>query len=126
MKELGIQAKRVHAFKTTTTRDPAAHTAHIANHMLDDNGNRDFNSPAPGAKLVGDITYLRTGEGWLYLATVIDLYTRMIVGWSMANTMYTPLITAAMEMAEARGFITRGTVFHSDRGTLSIRRLGGH
>lgn len=117
MDELGIRAKRMEAFKTTTTRDAEARTAHIKNHMLDKGGRRDFRSHAPGAKLVGDITYLRTGEGWLYLATVIDLHTRMIVGWSMAESMHTQLIIDAMEMAKTRGFIRPGTIFHSDRGS---------
>lgn len=117
MDELGVRAKRMAAFKTTTTRDAEARTAHIKNHMLDKGGRRDFRSHAPGAKLVGDITYLRTGEGWLYLATVIDLHTRMIVGWSMAETMHTQLIIDAMVMAQTRGFIRHRTVFHSDRGS---------
>ncbi|GAA4368701.1 hypothetical protein GCM10023166_15790 [Paeniglutamicibacter cryotolerans] len=60
---------------------------------------------------------MRTGEGWLYLATVIDLHTRMIVGWSMAQTMQTQLVIDAMEMARARGFIRQKTVFNSDRGS---------
>lgn len=116
MRELGIEAKRVKAFKTTTSQDPEANTEHIRNHLLDEQGKRDFSSPAPAVRLVGDITYLRTGQGWLYLATVIDLHTRMIVGWSMANTMHTQLVVDAMEMAAARGFILPETVFHSDRG----------
>ncbi|ALQ31619.1 transposase [Arthrobacter sp. YC-RL1] len=117
MKDLGIQAKRMSAFKTTTVRDHQARTAHIKNHMVDKLGRRDFRSSRPGAKLVGDITYLRTGEGWLYLATVIDLYSRQIVGWSMAENMQTQLVIDAMEMAVSRGFIRPGSVFHSDRGT---------
>lgn len=117
MKDLGIQAKRMSAFKTTTVRDHQARTAHIKNHMVDKLGRRDFRSSRPGAKLVGDITYLRTGEGWLYLATVIDLYSRQIVGWSMAENMQTQLVIDAMEMAVSRGFIRSGSVFHLDRGT---------
>ncbi|CBT77156.1 transposase of ISAar25, IS3 family, IS3 group, orfB [Glutamicibacter arilaitensis Re117] len=117
MKDLGIQAKRMSAFKTTTVRDHQARTAHIKNHMVDKLGRRDFRSCRPGAKLVGDITYLRTGEGWLYLATVIDLYSRQIVGWSMGENMQTQLVIDAMELAASRGFIQPGTVFHSDRGT---------
>lgn len=117
MKELGIQAKRMSAFKTTTVRDHQARTAHIKNHMVDKLGRRDFRSSRPGTKLVGDITYLRTGEGWLYLATVIDLYSRQIVGWSMAEHMQTQLVIDAMELAASRGFIQPGSVFHNDRGT---------
>lgn len=117
MKELGIEAKRMSAFKTTTVRDHQARTAHIKNHMIDKLGKRDFRSSRPGAKLVGDITYLRTGEGWLYLATVIDLYSRQIVGWSMGENTQTQLVIDAMELAVSRGFIQPGSVFHSDRGT---------
>ncbi|GAB7008053.1 hypothetical protein JCM18899A_55370 [Nocardioides sp. AN3] len=78
---------------------------------------RDFTAPAPGSKLVGDITYLRTGEGWLYLATVIDLYSRMVVGWSMADHMRTELISDALRMAHTHGHLADGAIFHSDRGS---------
>lgn len=117
MKDLGIQAKRVTVFKKTTKRDPKALTAHIRNELADEEGMTRFWSPAPGAVLVGDITYLKTGEGWIYLATVIDLYSRMVVGWSMSERMQTQLVVDAMEMARTRGFVRPGTVFHSDRGT---------
>ena len=62
---------------------------------------RDFTATAPGQRLVGDITYLRTGEGWLYLATVIDLATRMVVGWQLADHMRTGLVVDALHMAVA-------------------------
>ncbi len=75
MRQNGLRAVRTAAWKKTTVQDPQARTAHISNHMLDDDGTRDFTSEVPGTRLVGDITYLRTGEGWLYLATVIDLCT---------------------------------------------------
>ncbi|WJY91906.1 hypothetical protein CFAEC_05340 [Corynebacterium faecale] len=68
------------AWKNTTVNDPAARTEHIKNHMIDSHGKRDFTATVPGTRLVGDITYLKTGSGWLYLATVIDLATRMVVG----------------------------------------------
>ena len=58
---------------------------------------RDFTSDTAGSKLVGDITYLRTGEGWLYLATVIDLYSRKLVGWAMADHMVTSLVIDALD-----------------------------
>ncbi|MGP9608724.1 IS3 family transposase, partial [Glutamicibacter sp. AOP33-2CA-4] len=64
MNEHGLKAKRVSAFKVTTVHDQQARTAHIKNHMVDKLGRRDFRSSRPGTKLVGDITYLRTGEGW--------------------------------------------------------------
>ena len=78
---------------------------------------RDFTAKAPGQRLVGDITYLRTGEGWCYLATVIDLCTRMVVGWAIAAHMRTSLVTDALNMARAGGHLPAGAVFHSDRGT---------
>ena len=78
---------------------------------------QDFTAELPGTRLVGDITYLRTGEGWLYLATVIDLATKMVVGWQLAPHMRTTLVTGALDMARAGGHITPGAIFHSDRGT---------
>jgi putative transposase len=79
---------------------------------------RDFTADgAPGQRLVGDITYLRTGQGWLYLATVLDLATRMVVGWQMAAHMRTSLILDALAMARTSGHVQPGAIFHSDRGT---------
>src|SRR5699024_4159048 len=83
---------------------------------------------APGERLVGDITYLRTGQGWLYLATVIDLATRMVVGWQLADTpirlrllvlgpVRTPLIIDALKMARTHGKVAPRAIFHSDRGS---------
>jgi len=77
---------------------------------------RDFTAPAPGQRLFGDITYLRTGEGWLYLATVIDLATKMVVGWQLADHMRTSLVTGALDMAIGGGHVPPGAIFHSDRG----------
>ena len=78
---------------------------------------RDFTSAVPGTRLVGDITYLRTGEGWLYLATVIDLASRMVIGWQLADHMRTSLITDALAMSIRHGYLTKDAVFHSDRGS---------
>jgi transposase InsO family protein len=72
----------------------------------------------PGTHLVGDITYLKTGEGWLYLATVIDLTTRMVIGWQMADHMRTSLVGDALMMAHRTGLVAGGAVFHSDRGSV--------
>ena len=78
---------------------------------------RDFNPTAPNVTWCGDITYLRTGEGWLYLATVIDLFSRRVIGWSLAEHMRTSLVADALETAVAtRGGHVDGVVFHSDRG----------
>ena len=78
---------------------------------------RNFNPQAPDVTWAGDITYLRTDEGWLFLATVIDLYSRRVIGWGVADHLRTPLVSAALEMAVAtRGGHVDGVVFHSDRG----------
>ena len=84
----------------------------------EDHVRRDFNPPAPDTTWAGDITYLRTGEGWLFLATVIDLYSRRVIGWSVAEHMRTELVADALNMAVAtRGGAVDGVVFHSDRGS---------
>jgi putative transposase len=78
---------------------------------------RDFNPAAPNVTWCGDITYLRTGEGWLYLATVIDLFSRRVIGWSLAEHLRTSLVADALETAVAtRGGHVDGVIFHSDRG----------
>jgi transposase InsO family protein len=79
--------------------------------------NRDFTADKPGAKMVGDITYIWTWEGWLYLATVIDCATRKIVGWAMDDNYKTPLIIDAIQMAARNLDLPEGAIFHSDRGS---------
>jgi len=79
--------------------------------------NRDFTADKPGAKMVGDITYIWTWAGWLYLATVIDCATRKIVGWAMDDNYKTPLIVEAIQMAARNLDLPEGAVFHSDRGS---------
>ena len=79
---------------------------------------RDFNPAEPDLTWVGDITYLRTGEGWLFLATVIDLFSRRVIGWSVATHMRTSLVADALEMAVGtRGGHVNNVVFHTDRGS---------
>ena len=78
---------------------------------------RDFTADAPGVKLVGDITYIPTWQGWLYLATVIDCHTKAVVGWSMASHMHASLVTDAIGMAAGNITLQEGCVFHSDRGS---------
>ena len=77
---------------------------------------RDFTAAQPGVRFVGDITYISTWEGWLYLATVIDLCTKEVVGWAIADHMRTELVTDALSMAHRHRPIMPGAVFHSDRG----------
>ena len=110
MQELGIQGKWPRARKQTTVPDEDAPTR-------PDLIKRDFTSPVPTYKLAGDITYLKTTKGFIYLAVVIDLCTRMAVGWAIRNNMRTGLIIEAMEMARTRGYIAWGAIFHSDRGS---------
>ena len=78
---------------------------------------RDFTADAPGTKMVGDITYIPTWEGWLYLATVIDCHTKAVVGWAMGDNYKTPLISAAIDMAVRNNTIAPRAIFHSDRGS---------
>ncbi|WP_410598083.1 IS3 family transposase [Amycolatopsis sp. lyj-23] len=77
---------------------------------------RDFTAEKPGLRMVGDITCLPTFEGWLYLATVIDLNTREVIGHAMAEHMRTDLVCDAIDLATARGLVRDDAVFHSDRG----------
>jgi transposase InsO family protein len=79
---------------------------------------RRFAPGKPDVAWVGDITYIATGEGWLYLASVLDLGSRRWLGYSMANHMRTELVADALDMAVAtRGGLVRGTIFHGDRGS---------
>jgi transposase InsO family protein len=97
--------------RRTTTRPAAGPVAPVADLIR-----RDFTAEKPGQRLVGDITCLPTFEGWLYLATVIDLHTREVVGHAMAGHMRTDLVCDAITLATARGLINPDAVFHSDRG----------
>jgi transposase InsO family protein len=117
MRELGLRAVQPRAYKRTTL--PGEQPV-IAPDLLE----RDFEPAGSGAgeRLVGDITYLRTGQGWLYLATVIDLATRMVVGWQLATHMRTSLVTDAVQMAVTGGYVAPDAIFHSDRGAQYTSR----
>jgi transposase InsO family protein len=78
---------------------------------------RDFTADSPGVKMVGDITYIPTWQGWVFLAIVIDCYTKAVVGWAMDDNYKTPLITAAITMAARNHDLKPGAIFHSDRGS---------
>ena len=78
---------------------------------------RDFTAAAPGTKMVGDITYIPTWEGWLYLATVIDCHHKGVIGWATGADYKTPLICAAIDMAVRNHDIAPTAIFHSDRGS---------
>jgi putative transposase len=117
MRERGLQAVQPRAYKRTTI--PGDQPVDSPD-LLE----RDFDpaSSAPGGRLVGDITYLRTGQGWLYLATVIDLATRMVVGWQLATHMRTSLVLDALQMALTGGHVGPDAIFHSDRGAQYTSR----
>ena len=111
MAEEGIVGRRKRAFKKTTDSN---HDNPIADNVLD----RNFEADAPDKAWVADLTYIRTHQGWLYLAVVIDLYSRRVVGWSMAEHMRTELVLNALGMAlGSRTPHPEGLVFHSDRGS---------
>ena len=78
---------------------------------------RNFTAEAPGTKLVGDITYIATWAGWVYLATVIDCYSKAVIGYAMADHMRTELIIEALDMARRDTTLAEGCIFHSDRGS---------
>ena len=109
MKENNIFSKITRKFKATTYSN---HNYNIAPNLL----KQDFNVEAPQKAYVGDITYIATEEGWLYLATVIDLFDRCVVGWSMNSTMTRKLVIDAFNSAILKENPEEGFIFHSDRG----------
>jgi putative transposase len=109
MHEMGLQARHKRHFKVTTN---SKHNYPVAKNLLE----RKFQVAAPNRVWVADITYIRTFEGWLYLAAVMDLCSRKIVGWSMSETMKTALATTALKMAIQRRHPNKGLMHHSDRG----------
>ena len=84
---------------------------------VDDLVRRDFTAEQPGTKMVGDITYVSTGEGWLYLATIIDCCTKEVIGYAMDDHYRTPLIEQAVRNAARNRRLQYGAIFHSDRGS---------
>jgi putative transposase len=110
MRQAGIRAKTARKFKHTTDSN---HKRPVADNVLD----REFSVDAPNQAWVADITYIPTREGWLYLAVVEDLYSRMIVGWSMDSTMTSRLVVDALEMAIQRRLPGEELLAHSDRGS---------
>lgn len=110
MRRQQLVPKAARKFKVTTDSD---HQLPVADNLLE----RDFSARAPNQKWVQDITYLWTSEGWLYLAVVIDLYSRAVVGWSMNKRMKASLVTDALTMAMFRRGMPKGVIVHSDRGS---------
>lgn len=109
MRDLGLVACQPRPWRPTTTI--AGDAASIPDLVR-----RDFSAAAPGTKLVGDITYVRTWEGWLYLATVIDCHTKACIGYALADHMRTELVIAALGIAARNYPLAEGVIFHSDRG----------
>lgn len=110
MQILGLRAKAARKFKVTTD---SHHTLPIAPDLIQ----RDFTAKAPNQRWVSDITYIWTEEGWLYLAMIMDLYSRAIVGWAMSNRITTDLVCEALEMAWWRRMKPSQVIVHSDRGS---------
>jgi putative transposase len=110
MVKLGLQVTQRVAYKVTTKRK---HGDAVAVNLL----NQNFNPVGPNQVWAGDITYLKTGEGWMYLAIVMDLFSRRIVGWYIDKRMTTDLISKAMIKAYNLRQPPKGLVFHSDRGS---------
>jgi len=109
MKEFGIKAKTRRKFKATTNSN---HKLNISPNLL----NRNFALEKKNKVWVGDITYIWTYEGWLYLSTVIDLYSRKIVGWSLGKRMTKQLVIDSLDEAIRSRRPDLGLMFHSDRG----------
>jgi len=110
MRLAGLRAKAARKFKATTNSN---HTLAVADNLLA----QDFTANKPNEKWVSDITYIWTGEGWLYLATVMDLYSRFLVGWSLSDRMTATLITDALQTALWRRGMPKDVIVHSDRGS---------
>lgn len=110
MQVQGIRAKMGKVFKRTTKPDPSAWGA--PNLLA-----QDFHAGGPNQTWMSDITYIRTGEGWLYLCIILDLFSRQILGWAMESYLTKALVQQAFEMACDRAQPDPGVIFHSDRGS---------
>lgn len=110
MREEDLQVQTKRKFKVTTDSN---HDKPIAPNLLE----REFTVKTPDTVYVGDITYIPTREGWLYLAVVIDLFSRAVVGWSMGSRITAGLVNGAMLMALWKRNPAEGLIFHSDRGS---------
>lgn len=110
MRQAGLNAKaRRHRTSTTDSR----HGSPVADNVL----GQDFRADAPNTTWVADITGVWTAEGWLYLAAILDVYSRFIVGWAMSSSRDTTLVKDALTMAMRRRHPDVGLLHHSDRGS---------
>jgi transposase InsO family protein len=124
MREAGLRAKGRRKYKPTTD---SGHSLPVAPNLLE----RDFHTERPDAAWVSDITYIWTREGWMYLAAILDLYSRKVVGWTLADRMTASLVCAALDAATRLRQPAPGLIFHSDRGSqyashAFCRRLWRH
>jgi transposase InsO family protein len=110
MRAAGLQGRHPRAWKRTTLPGDRPVPA-------PDLLGRDFTAEQPNSRWCGDVTYIKTWDGWAYLATVIDLHSRAVVGWAIADHMRTDLVTDALDMALTHRQPDPGVIFHSDRGT---------
>ena len=110
MRTLGLQAIQAKKFKVTTD---SKHSKPVAPNLI----KQDVHAAAPNQKWTSDITYVWTDEGWLYLAVVMDLSSRAIVGWAMNRRMTQHLVCDALIMALFRRGFPKATIIHSDRGS---------
>ena len=115
MARLGLKVKQRVAYKATTKRK---HSDSVADNLL----NQNFNPSEPNKVWAGDVTYLQTAEGWMYLAVVMDLCSRRIVGWHIDKRMTTDLVLRAMIKAYNLRQPPKGLIFHSDRGSQYTSR----
>lgn len=115
LRRQGLRAKAARKYKATTNSN---HTLPVAENLLQ----QDFSAAQPNQVWVGDITYIGTDEGWLYLAVVLDLCSRKVVGWSMGERMTATLVCDAMRMALFRRHRPRSVIVHTDRGTQYCSR----
>jgi transposase InsO family protein len=112
MRQIGLVACQPRPFHITTEADAEA----AAN--MPDLVTRDFTADHPGVKFVGDISYIHTGQGFVHLATVIDCYSKKVVGWSIADHMRTELVADALRNAAATTLIEPDAIWHPDRGSV--------
>lgn len=115
MRRQGLRARGARKFKATTNSN---HSLPVAPNLLQ----QDFSAQRPNQKWVSDITYVATDEGWLYVAVVLDLYSRLVVGWAMSDRMSATLVCDALRMAVFRRHRPHGVIVHSDRGSQYCSR----
>jgi putative transposase len=119
MRYQGLVACQPRPFRITTEVDAEAAAG------MPDLVQRNFTADRPGVKFVGDITYIHTWQGFVYLATVIDCYSKKVVGWSIADHMRTELVADALRNAAATTRIEPLAIWHSDRGSVTPRPVSG-